>query len=132
MDEIEKRIIDLLLGESDITDVFTQRIYYRKAPQGDLPFPYAVLNKLSLTPVYSMEGETCGLSSCHLQIDIYAKTGTVANSGARAIRSILSGFRDTSADVKIQSILLIDQTDMPPETSQIERVMQEYRVWFNE
>jgi len=128
MPEVERAIISKLLGDSSITNLVQNRIYFSEAPQGVLN-AYAVINRISSPRVHSLTGPS-GLVKARIQIDIYAYSAMTARTIGRAIEAILDGLREIVITVNIQAILLLDEFDGYEEGPELKRLIQDYRVWY--
>lgn len=81
--------------------------HWVKAPQ-KTPAPYVVMSWVSGPRNYHMQGPS-GLVSSRVQIDCYDKTYLAAKALARAVRTILSGYRGGV----IQGVFLDSERDLP-------------------
>jgi hypothetical protein len=81
--------------------------YWVRAPQGKVP-PYAVLNRIDGQPNYHMTGPS-GFVSSRVQIDCYAATYASATATARAVKTILSGYKGGA----IQGVFIESERNLP-------------------
>lgn len=130
MAEAEKAIIDRLLGDSEVTAFVGSRIFFTQAPQAPV-LPYVVIFRVGTNPIHSLE-LAAGLLAARLQVDIFAKTAKSTRDIARVVKTNLDGFRGTQSGVDVQSVLLLDSMDGYEEASELQRVTQDYRVWYKE
>ena len=130
MAEAEAAIIAHLLSTSAVTTLVGQRIYYRRTAQAPA-LPFCVLWRVSSPRVHSLAGGT-GLVRALLQLDTFATSGLAARGVANAVRGALDGLRQEVNGVSLQAVLLHDEFDSYEESLEYSRIIQEYRVWYQE
>lgn len=103
---VEEALTALLAG------VAGGRRYWGRAPQGDLPASFLILNRITGRRDYVMTGAD-GYVESRFQIDAYAASYTTAKTEARAAVAALSGYRGTTAGTRIMGIFIDGERDLP-------------------
>lgn len=104
---MEEALVAILLKSAGLTALVSTRIHWGRAPQA-APAPYVVLQVISTSPDYTMQGSS-GYRPSRVQADVYSQTYTGAKKISRAVTSALSGRRTG----QIQSIFLDGERDLP-------------------
>ena len=86
---MEEQLRALLLNDSGVSGRVGTRVNFGAHPQGQ-PFPAIVLNTISETEGYTLQGPN-GVTNTRVQVDCYAQTYGAAKRLSRAVRSLLSG-----------------------------------------
>lgn len=89
---MEEELRALILANTDVQAIASDRVYFGTRPQGD-PLPAVVLNTIADAEGYHMQGRNC-LSEGRVQVDCYAVTYGEAKLLSRAVRALLSGYRE--------------------------------------
>lgn len=99
MTDILRDIRDHLLGSSNITNEFGDRIFDDVAPQG-IQYPYILISDMSSDPLEALDGEV-GTHDALIQIDVWTD-GTGGRGKAKElgemIRNRLNGYRGQFGD----------------------------------
>ena len=105
MADLEASLRTYLIAQAGIKTAFgssNTRIYIdRIDPKITAVYPFAILRTAAEAPDYVMSGET--KDRALIQIDVYSTSKTTVNSGAYAIRTVLSGYKGTAGSVSIGS-----------------------------
>ena len=104
---MEEALVAILLKSAGLTALVSTRIHWGRAPQGAPP-PYVVLQVISGSPDYTMQGSS-GYRQSRVQADVYSQSYTGAKKISRAVTSSLSGRRTG----QIQSIFPDGERDLP-------------------
>lgn len=88
---MEEEFCALLLGAGSVSALVGSRVNWGAHPQGE-PLPAIVLTLVDDIEGRSYTGPN-GLSQGRVQVDCYAATYRAAKSTARAVRSLLDGYR---------------------------------------
>jgi len=88
---MEEQLRALLLNDSGVSSHVGTRVNFGAHPQGQ-PFPAIVLNTISETEGYTLQGPN-GVTNTRVQVDCYAQTYGAAKRLSRAVRSLLSGYQ---------------------------------------
>lgn len=116
---IEQDLIDVLDGDSAVTEFVDDRIYPMTMPQG-YALPAIVYSRVSTTPVTSLDGDT-GVDSVRFEISCYAKTLLEAKQLATAVRAAIN-----ASELKSIPVMWIDMQD--PETKSY-RAIVDFNIW---
>lgn len=73
--------------------------------------PYLVLNRISATRDYAIDGAT-GYAEGRFQIDAYGNSYRAAYTAASDVMAILNGYRGTVADTLILGIFINSERDL--------------------
>ena len=88
---MEEQIRALLLADSGVSGLVSDRINYGEHPQGEA-MPFIVLNVISDAEEYHLTGPK-GVSVARIQADCYAATYGAAKQLSRSVRELLSGYQ---------------------------------------
>jgi hypothetical protein len=83
------------------------RRYWVRAPVA-AQLPFVVLQRVTGMPNYNMQGAS-GYVFSRIQIDVYATSYSSAKTTAAAVKTVLSGYSDSS----IQAIFIDSERDLP-------------------
>lgn len=129
MAEAEQGIIELLRADGTVSGLVSTRAYFAEAPQS-AALPFIVLTRISGVRDLVIGGSV-DLVDARIQIDYLASTMLAARTIANACRSVLNGYRGTTASTNYQMIKLLDEADANEE-SDIFRVTADYQVMYLE
>ena len=107
---MEESLISLLLSDSGLAALVSNRIHPGSLPQG-ATLPAIVMNRISGGPQYADEGET-GLNEARVQFDCWAATYSQAKLVARAVIDRLSAFDGVVGTTTFANIMLDDERDL--------------------
>jgi hypothetical protein len=88
---MEEELRALLLADSGVSSHAGTRVNFGAHPQGQ-PFPAVVLNTISQTEGYTLQGPN-GIAQARVQVDCYGDSYGAAKQLSRAVRSLLSGYQ---------------------------------------
>ena len=127
-------LTSLLLADSGIAAVLSNRINWGRAPQKVLAKPYAVMQKISGLPDYHMRAPS-GLVTSRIQFDVYSNTYETARSAADALIKLLSGFTGTVSGTKFQGVFLDGDRDLTAgdagDVNILFRISLDFIFWHN-
>jgi len=108
---IAKAIYSLLINNTSITDLVSNRIYPMvRNQEADLPaITYQVISGVRS---YDLDGPN-GLVEGRVQVNCFADDPLEAGELAAVVRAALNGHRGGAAGVHIELMLLDDQGDLP-------------------
>lgn len=138
MREIEEALVDILLSETDITNVVGDRVYPYERAQGSL-VPAITVFRVSGGALYSDDGNI-GLENPRYEVDSWGTTYGQAKELARAVANTLSFFvgvvtisTSPSSNVEFQLIELDNERDEKIQgTNEAEyhyKIAQDYSLW---
>lgn len=90
---MEEALRTLLVSSSAVTDLVSTRVYWGLAPQS-VTGPYIALHVVSAPRDYHMAGSS-GLRASRVQIDCWSNAYSTSKIIARAVESVVSGYRGT-------------------------------------
>jgi len=108
---ITDAIDSLLINNSSITDLVGDRIYSQVREQLD-GLPAITYQVISGIRGHDMSGPS-GLVEGRIQINCFATTPLASLQLAAVVRAALSGLSGSPAGVRIECMLLEDQSDLP-------------------
>lgn len=105
---MEEQLTALLLGAASLTALVpASSVHWGRAPQGTKP-TYITMQVISGLPDYHMQGPS-GYVSNRVQIDVYALTYGASKKAARALKSVLSGYKGGL----FQGVFIDSERDLP-------------------
>lgn len=107
MAELEANLLTFMLSLSDITDVFSSRIYVdRKDASIPTVYPYAIIRTVTEAPGYAHDGDLP--DNTLIQIDAYSDDKSEVNAGVTAIEDNLGGYHGSVGYLSVGSIFVTD------------------------
>jgi len=131
--KIEQAILTELLGQSGLTDLIGERIYYVKAPQ-DVDTPYIVFFKVSAPREHSHDGAS-GLAHPRFQLSIFATTYYEAKQIAEQVQTALQAYSGTmggAGGVEVGASFYENETDIWEEGQKLYHIAADYLIWHEE
>ncbi len=130
---MEEKLIALLLANSSLSALVSDRIYWSKME------PSSLLPRINMTVVsdvadYNMDSAS-GLRVARVQIDCYGETYASARAVSRAVEAAIGGYKGTSGAVKFDGIFMVEQRDVIEEDntpSDLFGVSVDYQIWHKE
>lgn len=116
---IEQTFVEVLAGDSSVTEICDQRIYPMTIPQ-DVELPAVVFQRVSTTPTTSVDGDT-ELDNVRLEVSCYAPTLLEAKQLSVAVRAAVN-----ASDMSAVPVMMIDMQD--PETKSY-RTIVDFNIW---
>jgi len=105
MAELEANLLTFMFSLSDITDIFSTRIYVdRKDEAITTVYPYAILRTVTEAPGYAHDGDIPDTSL--IQIDVYSDDKSEVNDGVTAIEDNLGGYTGTVGYLSVGRIFV--------------------------
>ena len=119
MADFEGSLRTYLIAQTGIKTAFgatNTRIYIDRIDESITPvYPFAIVRTVSEPTDYAHSGALADREL--MQIDVYSTSKATANSGAAAIKTVLSGFSGTMSSVKVGSAFIVDARSVySPET----------------
>ena len=128
---IGNSVYSLLLGNSGVTALVSDRIYPLRAPQ-DTAKPYVVFFVVSSEHDRHLHGPS-GVVEKRIQVDAYADTYEAAHAVSEAIRRALNGYSGTPVATKISRISLLTERDADEGADTLlHRASQDYQIDYYE
>jgi hypothetical protein len=131
---MEAALIALLLADPGVTAALSTRINWGRKPQDVTVKPYAVLQKISGLPDYTMRAPS-GLISSRIQIDFYGDTYTSTRKAANAVTALLSGYSGTVSGKLFQGVFQDSDRDLPAadagDTTTLFRTSIDFIIWHD-
>lgn len=107
---MEEALRSILVGNSGVTALVGQRVYWRLAPQTTSTASWIVMHRIGGSRDNHMQGAS-GLVSSGVQIDCVGGSYSAAKLAARAVVAVLSGYRATVGGMAIQGIFVRAERD---------------------
>lgn len=115
-------LFSILAGNAGVATLAGDRIFPGVMPQGS-GLPAVVYTAVDDVPENTLEDFT--LSNARVQVDCYAKGYVAAQTLAKAIVDVLSGYR-----VGGMSLLLLAKRDGYEDETQYHRVSMDFSMWL--
>jgi len=131
---LDQAIRELLTANSAITAVTSTRIYNMRAPDNPT-FPLITFQRISNIREHTMSGEQAKLTDTLVQVDCWARESSglaVVRQLAINVRLTLDNYRGTASGVDVQGIMSQNESDSWDETTEVYRVMQQFKVIHRE
>jgi hypothetical protein len=128
---MEEALIALLLADPGVATVAGDRVHWLRRPQGEAT-PALVLTRVGGGHAYTYGGRD-ELIETRVQIDAWAETYGAAKALARAVTSLLSGYRATSGPIR--SAFLNAERDGLQDADPfgtLARVSLDFTIWHQE
>lgn len=115
---IEKDLFDTLKNDATVAGLVGTRIYPLHMPQG-VPMPAVVYQRISTTPINSLDGDT-GVDAVRMQVSCWAATYLASRALSDAVRAAVTG--------NMPAVTEMDMTDRDDEL-QYFRTIMDFRIW---
>jgi hypothetical protein len=126
---IETEVHDYVIADPTVAGLIDTRMYPNKLPQGaTLP---ALRFQLITQPRLRNLGGGAGRATPLLQIDCFAKGYVAAKALAAAVRARIGDFNGTLTSSRAVIAIETERDDYD-DTVKADRVIQDYRISFNE
>jgi len=129
---IEQGLVELVQGNAGVSAIAAAGGYFAILPKD------ATLPSWTYTFIFNSSGLTLttpeSQTPSRVQIDCYGSAAADAIRLAKAIDSVLSGYRGTLADpdsIFVQGCFQINSIDFFDDARRTYRRMLEYRLWYN-
>lgn len=121
-----KVLLEILINNSDVAAIQSNRIYMKAIPQGD-PYPATTMHLISTTKQQSKQSPGKVIRS-RIQLDHYASTYLVADKLAKATRKAIEGRQQDP----FINIIHENQHDGYDERPDIYRMINEFTVSYRD
>lgn len=123
-----------LIDDSAVVALVSSRVAWGARPRA-AALPSIVLHLIDSNPDYTMSGPS-GLVPSRVQVDCWGATYASATNVSRAVKSALSGLRDTIDGVEFQGVFVVGERDLPDEGTDAEdifhRVSLDFKIWHSD
>ena len=125
-----KAIYKLLTSATAVTALVSTRIYPDMATQ-DAAYPFIVYSHENTTPTDTKDGAS-PMDADNFQIQVFAKSYSVAQDIAAKVRTALDRFKGTSEGVNISQIIFENQQSIDMDfDNHIYAIVQNYIIRVN-
>ncbi|MEW7009491.1 tail completion protein gp17 [Lentilitoribacter sp. EG35] len=107
---MEEALIALLLADSGLAALVGSRVFIGQRPQNKSDLPAVLLSKVSAPRDYHMAGPS-NLIQSRFQCDCYGDDYRSAKLTARALMSVVNGYKGTQSGVVVQLISIDGERD---------------------
>lgn len=124
---MERTIVDLINNDVDVDAILQKRFFPVRIPQSNTEFPAATFKRIGTNPTDSKDGAS-SLDTHKLMIDLWGNSYLELKDLAKKVRAALDRKSVSLFGIDVDSIIFVDDKDGFSDNTDLNHLMQEYKI----
>ena len=124
---MERTIVNLVNNDVDVDAILNKRFFPVRIPQSNEDFPAATFTRMQTTPTDSKDGAS-SLDTHKLIIDMWGRSYAELKDLAKKMRAALDRKSVSLFGIDVDSIIFVNDKDGFSDNTDLNHLMQEYKI----
>jgi len=124
---MERTIVDLVNNDGPVDAILNKRFFPVRIPQSNEEFPAGTYTRMQTTPTDSKDGAS-SLDTHKLMIDLWGRSYAELKDLAKKMRAALDRKSVTLFGIDVDSIIFVNDKDGFSDNTDLNHLMQEYKI----